>query len=231
MDTEKKKRSKTRKRRRLPAPRRQFQASFLNTSSANKSLSTPCEDRSTSPLPSKPDPLIYETLVRLRYRSPVQPVDYRTKFARVPEELQLNSLLVRQSLRNASSSANSRKPLSHEAVFKTLDSGGDSDTTEQLPRLPPAPTPQFLLSGMSANITAKSRHESPAPLRPVSGTAQQPQICYDSGKKAHLMEMRRSDNFSLKYFNAEVIPKKPQRTVTLSDIQKYLKYIGTKPFR
>lgn len=204
------KKGRSRRRRRLPAPRKTFQASFLYGEPRQT------EDiRVQTPLSCDLEAFTQDTLTRLRYRSPPEPTDYRVRHYRAPQELKLNSRLVRDTLSH-SASAMATRPGTKE--------GGRTGEGD-LPKLYPLVAPQLLIAGLSAPVNTG------IPARPPSSASSQMYFKYDRSKKPSLMEAQRTDRLPVKYFNAEIIPKKPERTVTMTDIQKYLSYLGTKPFR
>ena len=162
------------------------------------------------------DAFTQDTLTRLRYRSPPEPTDFRVRHYRAPQELKLHSRLVRDTLSH-STSAKATRPGTKE--------GGAREG--ELPRVNPLVAPQLLIAGLSAQFAEKTG----TPVRPPSSSSSQVHFKYDRSKKVSLGEAQRTDRLPIKYFNAEIIPSKPQRTVTMTDIQKYLTYLGTKPFR
>lgn len=210
MENKGKTKGKSRRRRRLPAPRKTFQASFLYGEPQFEQ-----EIRIQTPLSGDLEAFTQDTLARLRYRSPPEPTDFRARHCRAPQELKLHSRLVRDTLSH-SASAKATRPGTKEA-------GRDGDWA----RVNPLVTPQLLVAGLSAPLTEKIG----LPARPPSSTSSQAYFKYDRSKKVSLMDTQKTDRLPVKYFNAEIIPKKPQRTVTMTDIQKYLTYLGTKPFR
>lgn len=206
MDTQDKKKVRTKRRRRFLPKKRTFQASFLHGEpkwEAESPAKTPASDL---------EAFAEDTFTRLRYRTPEEPTDYRYRRFRVPQELKLNSRLVRDTL-SLCVSAKATRPNTKET-----EKTGES-------RLSPLVAPQLLIAGLTAPVA-----EKPA-TRVLSAVSSQPHFLYNKTSKASLLEPQRSECFQVKYFNADIIPQKPQRTLTMTDIQKYLNYLGTKPFK
>lgn len=203
------KKGRNRRKRRLPVARKTFQASFLYGEPRIT------EDiRVQTPISGDLEAFTQDTLAKLRYRSPPEPTDYRVRHYRAPQELRLNSRLVRDTLVHSASAQASRPG--------TKEGGREGD----LPKLSPLVAPQLLIAGLSATVNTGL-----PPPRPTSSASSQMYFKYDRSKKPSSQEGQRTDRLPVKYFNAEIIPKKPERTVTMTDIQKYLSYLGTKPFR
>ena len=203
--TEKKRRLR---RRRKPPPKKHFQASFLYQKGGGEGVGT--QPVSTE----EQEAFAAETISRLRLRSPPIPIDYRSRFSRIPEELQLTSQVVRRTLSQSSMRKHPRP----------------ATATDPRPDLLRAPlvTPHLYIAGLSAAVADKGGTR-PVP-RPSSSTPQT-YFRYEKTKKVSVADHSQTDRVEAKYFNAEIIPKKQERTFTMADIQKYLQYIGTKPFR
>lgn len=204
-----------RRRRRLLAQKRCFQASYLYRSSnanAMQLLSDSRCDSGRGNLQRRVEVKTPKSAGRVRDRSPLEFSDQHCPYIPSHQEIYQSGLL----------GPSLRPPLrSREAFLKALLPCEDTDS---YPRL----NTRVLMAEITAIGTNRGRQRSLTPLR------QQPTyqpVQMQRTRTASSSDLPKDDKGRLKYFNAEIIPKKAPRTVSLQEIQRYLNYVGTKPFK
>ena len=89
-------------------------------------------------------------------------------------------------------------------------------------------SPKFLVSGLSPRSTRKApeaHFEDDSASVSILETT--PKSRVNTGKT----ERKRQEQFKMTYFNAEVIPEKTGKRMTVMDIRKYIDYLDSQPFK
>lgn len=205
-----------RRRKRLLAQKRSFQASYLHRSGQNSAVPLLSENRCEylqGNLQGRMELQTPKSAGRVRDKSPLESSERRNPYIPPYQEIYQTGLL----------GPSLRPPLrSREALLKALL---PCENTDSYPRL----SAQFLIAGLTAIGTERRRQRSCTPLRQHPATFQP--TAEHRTRTASSTDLQKDDKGRLKYFNAEIIPKKAPRTVSLQEIERYLKYVGTKPFK
>lgn len=204
-----------RRRKRQFPQKRSFQASYLYRGAQTSAVPLLSENRCDSLQGNWQGRMELQTpksAGRNRDKSPLESSERRNPYIPPYREIYQSGLL----------GPSLRPPLrSREALLKALL---PCENTDSFPRL----SAQFLIAGLTA-IGTERRQRSLTPLRLQQAAAQSSAV--QRTRTASSTDLQNDDKGRLKYFNAEIIPKKAARTVSLQEIQRYLQYVGTKPFK
>ena len=196
--------------------KRSFQASFLNRGNSGGGLwgSENRWEETMGKAYARQDSMTPQTIPRVRTKSPLDSSDFPHPYLPPTQEIYQTGLLgpaLRPLLRSREALMQAILPMQEIQRYRRLSgnsvmAGISAIGTER--RKPRSLTP------------GKSNGTVPIPVPNRTQTASSPHLPPPADSQARL-----------KYFNADIIPKKQPRTVSLQELESYLRYVAVKPFK